>query len=52
MHEAEKEAKTIVDDEQHVKYHEEKAQEQETQKHQEGNEEDKKEDKASVESDH
>lgn len=52
MHEAEKEAKTIVDDEQHVKYHEEKAQEQETQKHQEDNEEVKKEDKASVESDH
>lgn len=52
MHEAEKEAKTVVDDEQHVKYHEEKAQEQETQKHQEDNEEVKKEDKASVESDH
>ena len=32
IYEAEKEAKTIVDDEQHVKYHEEKAQEQETQK--------------------
>ena len=35
-----------------MKYHEEKAQEQVTQKHQEGNEEVKKEDKASVESDH